>query len=144
MASFDKTGKIVDSLVQPLIVGAASYGASMLAFSDMGYMYLPAVGNVSWHVGMGLIGASASVVNELAHNYILPKVARGERLANMESMLLAPVVSGASAVMIPSLLNPNIAKVGGNAKLFLVGAGAEILGNYVFSAFVEPYLVKTK
>lgn len=144
MASFDNKGKLIDLATQPLLTAAAGYGISMLLFRDFGTMTLPVIGSQNWHVGFAMVAGAASVANELAHNYILPKIARHERLANMESMLLAPVVAGAAAVVIPQLVNGKINEVAGVGNMFLAGAGAEVLGNYAFSAVVEPYLNKTK
>lgn len=86
----------------------------------------------------GAVGALSSVVGEMAHRFILPHLSPNEKFAQVESSILSPAVAGAAQVGVLEMLAPGSAQSVGFTKVFAIGAGAEIVGQYAWEQTLMP------
>lgn len=122
---------ILKPAVNGAVTAAAMYkmgGGKIFLFGQ----YVP-----SWYV-TGAVGAASSVVAEMAHAWILPHLSPNEKFAQVESSILAPVIAGVAQVAALEFISPGASTSIGLTKVFATGAGAEIVGQYVWEKSIVP------
>lgn len=135
--------KLIEQFAKPSMVGVLSYFGSMAMLPQqsvnvMGY-------SMNSHLFYGLLGVGGSFVSELAHNWLLPYLPGNDKFAQTESMLLAPAVNAGIFALATKMFIPPLSAFDPRLDLVrpaLLGAGAEIGGQYVYEAVLMPYLLK--
>lgn len=123
--------KIKQNLIKPLVVGAVSYGVSMLTMPDLKGSSVFVLGMpFDFNLFMGLLGSGSSLITETALLYIPSYEGK-----TMTDALIKSSVHGLANVGVGYIL-------GGfddvYAKLFLNGVASEMGGSYVYENFVAP------
>jgi hypothetical protein len=129
------SSKLKQQFVRPLVVGAIS----ALGAKSMGGQYLvdmPLLGEVSKPVFYGVLGFGSSLVSETLHQWVLPYLPQSEEAVNAENALLSPALHAATNVLALKLLYPTILSYSGIQEPIVIGAGAEIVGDYAFSHWI--------
>jgi hypothetical protein len=78
------------------------------------------------------MGAAASVVNDLAHNYILPMLPVDEKLKSLEGTAISLGSGAATTVGFAYLAQPALVNEVGMAKLAAIGAASEVASEYAY------------
>lgn len=121
-------GDISTMIGKPLAVGAVSALAASFLLADTSSVR--AFGMSLSPVTMVFVAtAGASVVSEIAHQYILPEIPGNQKFAHFESMIYAPIVNGVTLVI---LLGPVLGVLQNYPAGFAFGFGGEIAGQYTF------------
>lgn len=123
------------TIVKPLIVGTVAAAAGALFLGD-GLDSIPtSLGNMPSFLPIAGSVALASAVAEVGKNYIIPKDSTSQVVAS----LAKPALTGAAATLAMYLLSPSGS--GFNYMTpFIVGAGSEFAGDYVYEKIVSPYV----
>lgn len=123
------------------VVKIATHAATSAA---IGHWMTPSGKQISTPLGAmpawavyGALGVAASSGADLISNFFVPKLSADQRTKTIESHLVG--IGGASASFLAAeyLVNADMAKDRMQEAL-LIGAGAEIVGNYIYSAFAQP------
>lgn len=125
--------------VKPFLVGAMSALGSYMYVSRtavvLPFWYPSGIPLYMFH---GMAGVGSSMLAEVAHAWILPHISNNNKLANMEAMVLSPVMNGVAMNLITRYAgSENILKNVGMGNSFIVGAGAEIIGHYAFETLLK-------
>lgn len=143
------TMKLSENFVKPIAAGLLTYLGSM-ALNNSHNVKVFSV-DVNNHMFYGALSTGGSFVSETVHEWVLPYIPKNKKLAQTESMLLAPVVNGLVLVggkyyvgkNQPSIFDTQI-NAEDNKKMFLLGAASEVGAQYAFEAFLEPWLNENK
>lgn len=138
--------KLVDTLAVPAVVGATAAGVAYFGMGEKGNV--PFYGTTI-NGAIGVFGAvgTASLIGEYLKNYLLPYIPSNSNYAELEATLINPVLTGVSsaalfrlAAMQPidglSLPPPSL------GRTFLLGAGSEVAGKYLYDGLVSQYIPK--
>ena len=79
--------------------------------------------------------ALSSMLGDAFHTYVFPEIDSSAKHAQLESSIANLAISGGSAIMATSLLNPGAITQVGNWNLGLAGAGVEVLSTYLNNNF---------
>ena len=82
---------------------------------------------------IGISVASASIVSELSHDYILAKIKPNASLADFEAKALAPALTAAATIGAAYLSIGQVTDMRAALELAAIGAGSEIGGSYAHS-----------
>jgi|GEM_PF-5815487 len=132
--------KKYETAIKPLVVGvttalvASQMSNNSFAVRGLGQMPL-------WLVA-GSAGMVSSYVSEVGHNYLYPALGASQRNATLASTVAGPALAGASLVGVLSILNKNVLSdpAFGFSKTFLIGAGSEVAGSYLYDGVLKPRL----
>ena len=86
---------------------------------------------------IGVSVASASIVNELSHDYILAKIKPNAQLADFETKSIAPLLTAAATIGAAYVVIGPVTDVRAALELAAVGAGAEVGGSYAHSMIMS-------
>lgn len=82
-----------------------------------------------WAVGLGL-GVASSVANDFVHSMVLANIPVDAKLESMAGTATSLASGGSTTLAFAYLLQPKLLTDVGAGKLFLVGAAAEVLGEW--------------
>lgn len=130
--------QLTEQFVQPLIVGAIGWaGAYALGEGNK----IASVGgmSISLPLFLGLTTGVSSAFGETLKQWVLPMLPNNSSYVSIENTFLSPVlVGGVNAVAIQFLTKTRL------TEAFLLGAGSEILGTYLYDGVLKPYTMNTK
>ena len=94
-----------------------------------------ALGGMVWSAPavIGISVASASIVSELSHDYILAKIKPNAQLADFEQKALTPLLTAAATIGAAYLTIGPVSDLRAAIELGALGAGSEIGGTYAHS-----------
>ena len=128
-----------DMYVKPLVTaGVGTAVAKMTLFADDNYVTV-------WGNKVPLWAASfvglyvAGLAGEFLSNNVLPYSSMSPS-GSITSGIIQPTAVGAANTAIWSLASSQGAAEKGNGSLFIMGAGAEVAGSYLYEHFVAPLL----
>jgi hypothetical protein len=126
-----------DILGNAVGTGIAGWALSkvMIPNSDSSTILYGNLVNVS--KGYGLIVAGASVISDLASDYILPAAIQNATLDMILQKAGTPLVSGAATIGLYWILNPSEIRQNG-LMAFATGALANVGGSYINDSFLKP------
>jgi hypothetical protein len=131
------SSKLKQQFVRPIGVGLVS----ALGARAMGVQFritMPLLGNVSKPVFYGVLGFGSSLVSETLHQWVLPYLPQSEEAVNAENAVLSPALHALTNVVALKVIYPGILEDHGLQEPILIGAGAEVLGDYGFKYWVQP------
>jgi len=126
--------KIIRVATLPAIVGGCAVAATTLLmgtpFSDTSS--LPIIGvQLPSPIVEGITAGVASGTTEFVADFILPHIQGDEKLVRMERMVLKPALTGGALAGL-AYFNSNLPSLDSLGKNFLIGAGSEVAGTYVY------------
>ena len=87
------------------------------------------------------MGVGASIVSDIAADWILPNVQDNKKLAKLEGAVVQLSAGGAAFVGAGYLANPDLLNADGQAKqLFITGAVSELAAQWVYENVVSVYM----
>jgi hypothetical protein len=118
--------------------GVSAAGLSLLTGYESYFLYngrkIPV-----YAIGAGL-GVASSVSTDLVSKFLLPHIPGSAKLHHLESLALHLGTSGGVFVIAAKMMNGNVGAEEAK-KLFVAGAMAEIVSQYVYSQIVEQELL---
>jgi hypothetical protein len=124
-------------VARPVITGASAYGFTALAIGNDGYVDALSM-ELSPALAIATVVVGADIGGSMLRNQLM-KTPQYGGLANAESMLLKPAITGTSTMIVSSVLLGPPDNIYGAAKLFAIGAVSTVAGKYVSDA-VLPIL----
>jgi hypothetical protein len=119
--------KLLETLFQPLLVGAIAGIGSKLLFDPPA---IPLFGfNINGPIFFASVVGVSSYTSEILKNYILPYIPVTNRFAGLESMILSPAITGMTSYLVLRFgagVEPDF------LKSFALGASAQIGGTYAY------------
>jgi hypothetical protein len=85
----------------------------------------------------GALGVASSAGADLISNFFVPQLSKDARTKTVESHLIGMGGAGVSFLAAEYIVNPAMAKDRMQEAL-MIGAGAEILSNYIYTSFAQP------
>lgn len=127
---------IFDLLLKPTLTGVTSAVGMCFIFdtTTSDSVTLPVIGNVNSLLATAIIAAFATWLGSLGEDYILPYLPNNSNYATLENKLLNPVLTGG----LFCLLFYNNINNDALLKMFLLGAGSNILSSYE-ADMIKPY-----
>ena len=126
--------KISEQFLHPLVVGALGFtGAYFLGEGAK----IAQVGGITMSLPMflGLTTAVSSGLGETLKQWILPTFSNNMDYVSLESTLLSPaLVGGVDAAATYFLTGTRF------MEAFLLGAGSEVVGSYLYDGIIKPYI----
>jgi len=119
--------------------GAVNAGIFYMQTKDLGSSLTVGGMQIPSYVVAAVVGAGASMISDMAHEYILPSVSGSQRMQSLEGALLGPTVaalSNAAAFSSIGALNDSF-----NFKTAaMIGAASEVVAVYAYSNIILPQL----
>lgn len=127
-------------LAKPLVVGTITGLESMLLDGTNMMFVLPGGGRVPLSVWFGAVGALGSVIGEVAHDFILPHIAKDEKLRAAETAVLYPAVNAGIGLLAynHAFQDTQYGQSNSSLKVAAMFGTAEVAGLYAFDYFVKP------
>lgn len=141
MSKDSTSEKVERNLFKPLLVGGL--GSAILyqmPADNYSKINVPVLGQVPAPVFFGACIAGGSFLGEIAHNWVYPSLHVSEKWEEPASAVTSAVLTGGATALGAGMLNSKIIQIEGVNKLVMVGAGAEVLGDYVYSKILSPML----
>ena len=126
---------LMTSAAKAAMVGAVGGVAGAYLFGGDGTLSLVGM-DVSIPVALGVTIGSASFVGDYAAPMVLGLLPQSAGAVAAETMMLKPALTAAAAYGTVTLLLGNVEKP---LQLFMLGAGAEVVGSYAYGT-VSPML----
>ena len=98
--------------------------------------------NFSLALGVGMAVLTGSLVAELIHSYVFPHIHALDKMSEPVSAILAGASNSAGAIGVFTLSNPKIVNEIGLPMIVAGAMMSEVVGDYVFSKFLNPMLDK--
>ena len=89
----------------------------------------------------GLAIGLSFVAAEVVHDKVFPLIHSFDKLSEPISAGVSAGMTGGSNVLVHTLYNSQSVEKLGISKLLLVGAGSEVLGDYLYSKFIGPTIL---
>lgn len=130
--------QLTEQFVHPLIVGAIGYagayalgeGEKIASFAGM---------TISLPLFLGLTTGVSSAFGETLKQWVLPMLPNNASYVSVENTFLSPVlVGGVNALALQLLTKSRI------TEGFLLGAGSEVLGSYVYNGVIKGWTMDSK
>lgn len=102
-----------------------------------GYINVNGMNVPTWAVGAAM-GASAALLNDISHDFILPHISKDQKLRHMEAAVVAPSIAGGANLAVSKILNPQLLAEAGMTEVFAYGAISELIAQFIFESFVNP------
>lgn len=130
--------QLTEQFVHPLIVGAIGYaGAHALGEGDR-FAYFAGM-TISLPLFLGLTTGVSSAFGETLKQWVLPMLPNNASYVSVENTFLSPVlVGGVNALALQMLTKSRF------TEGFLLGAGSEILGTYVYDGVIKGFTMNSK
>jgi len=130
------SNKISENLLQPIVVGLVNTaGAYAMGEGDKSAIFSSL--SVPLPIFLGLVGTGSSIAGESLKQWVLPMLPGNGSYSMLESTFLQPALVGAVEGSALLFLTKTRFTEG-----FLLGAGSEIAGSYLYNGVVAPYLNK--
>ena len=98
--------------------------------------------NFSLALGVGMAVLTGSLVAELIHSYVFPHIHALDKMSEPVSAVLAGASNSAGAIGVFSLSNPKIVSELGLPMIVAGAMLSEVVGDYVYSRFLNPIIEK--
>lgn len=130
------SSKLSENFIQPVVVGLVNVAGAYAVGEGNNSARLGGM-SVPLPIFLGLVGSASSIAGETLKNYVLPMLPNNAKFASLEGVLLQPALCGLVEGSALQFLTKTRFKEG-----FILGAGSEIAGSYLYSGVVKPYLNK--
>lgn len=127
-------------VAKPLVVGTITGLESMLLDGSDWEYGLPGGGRVPLSVWFGAIGALGSVIGEVAHDFILPHIAKDEKLRAAETAVLYPAINAGVGLLAynHAFSETVLSDASSSLKVAAMFASSEIAGLYIHDYMIKP------
>jgi hypothetical protein len=130
--------KLSEQFVHPLIVGGIGFLGSHL-YGDGGKVAVIGGTSISLPVFLGAMTGISSAVGESLKQWVLPMLPNNSGFSSLENTFLAPaLVGGVDGASMYFLTKSRF------MEGFILGAGSEILGSYLYDGVIAPYTMNKK
>ncbi len=127
---------ILQTLMKPALSGLAGGALYVLINGNLEVLVMDKI-LPGWLV-IGFVVAGASYVGEIGKNYILPSLGAGGKFEEIAISALEPALTGAATAGAVYLLG--VSDAGSLLPAFLLGAGANVAGDYAYTNFIYKML----
>jgi len=125
--------QLSEQFIHPIIVGGLGYLGSHFMGDGKKVAVIGSM-NLSLPMFMGAVTGISSAVGESLKQWVLPMLPNNMSYSSMESTFLSPaIVGGVDAAAVYILTKQRF------GEGFMLGAGSEILGSYLYSGIIAPY-----
>jgi hypothetical protein len=126
--------QISEQFMHPLIVGVLGYAGAYVMGEGSKEAVIGGM-TLSLPLFLGMATGISSAVGETLKQWVLPMLPNNNSFVPLENTFLAPVlVGGVDGIGVHLLTKTRF------MEAFLLGAGSEVLGSYLYDGILAPYL----